>query len=168
METISVTRPGEGSHFLIGSDVATLRASSRQTGGRMLVVETVVPRGGGPPVMHRHEYAEVFSIIDGVFEVSTVDEDMRLRTMAASAGDIVSIPSMVWHNFKNISASEGRLIAIHDRAVMEGFMIELGQPIDDPRNLPAPSGPPTEAEQGRMMAIITRYMEVLSPNQIVR
>lgn len=167
MDTIYVTEAGQGEHVLVGSDVATLRASSNQTGGKMLVVESVVPPGGGPPVMHRHEYAEVFYMIDGVFEVSTADEHNRLRTITATAGAVVSVPSMVWHNFKNIGATEGRLLAVHNSAVMENFMYEIGQPIDDPRNPPVPAGPPSEAEQQRMMQVITKYMDVLPPSALV-
>jgi cupin superfamily acireductone dioxygenase involved in methionine salvage len=39
--------------------------------------------------------------IQGEFELSTVDADLKaLSTVRATAGDTVSIPSMVWHNFK--------------------------------------------------------------------
>ena len=48
MNTIHVTRAGEGEHWLVISDVTTVKASARHTSGNLLVVEVNVPPGGGP------------------------------------------------------------------------------------------------------------------------
>ena len=99
MDTIHVTRAGEGEHWLIVTDVTTIKASGRDTSGGLFVPEVNVPPGGGPPVLHRHEYTEVFLFQEGEFEVSTVDEDYAPSTFRVGAGDTVSIPSMAWHSF---------------------------------------------------------------------
>jgi mannose-6-phosphate isomerase-like protein (cupin superfamily) len=167
MNTIHVTRAGEGEHWLVISDVTTVKASARHTSGNLLVVEVNVPPGGGPPALHRHGYAEAFLFQEGEFEVSTVDEeDYALSTFRVTVGDTVSVPSMVWHNFKNVGADPGRFIAVHSPAVMEDFMREIGRQIDDPQNPPQPAGPPSEEEQQRMMEIIGKYMEVLPPDKV--
>ena len=166
--TINVTRAGEGEHWLVVGDVTTVKASGRHTSGKLLVFEVNVPPGGGPPVLHRHEYSEVFLFQAGEFEVSTVDEDYAPVTARVGAGDTVSIPSMVWHNFKNVGEGPGRFVAVHSPAVMEDFMREIGRRIDDPQNRPEPEGPPSEEEQRRMMEIIGKYMEVLPPNKLRR
>ena len=168
METIHVTKAGQGEHWLVGTDVTTIKASGRDTSGNLLVLEVNVPPGGGPPVLHRHGYAETFLFQEGEFEVSTLDADDALSTVRVTAGDTVSIPSMAWHNFKNVGAAPGKFIAIHSPAVMEAFMREIGQPIDDPKNPPEPAGPPSDEERHRMMEIIQKYMEILPPDKIRR
>lgn len=168
MDTIHVTRAGEGEHWLVATDVTTIKASGRDTSGKLLVLEVNVPPGGGPPVLHRHEYTEVFLFQEGEFEVSTVDEDYVTSTFRVSAGDTVSIPSMVWHNFKNFGETPGSFIAVHSPAVMEDFMREIGRQIDDPRDPPTPEGPPSEEEMRRMTKTIGKYMEMLPPDKAGR
>ena len=168
MDTVQVTRRGEGEHWLVVTDVTTIKASGADTSGRLLVLQVTVPPGGGPPVLHRHDYSEVFLFQDGDFEVSTVDENYVLDTIKVGAGDTVSIPSMVWHNFKNVGEVPGRFSAVHSPAVMEDFMREIGRRIEDPDNPPAPDGPPSEQEVQRMMETIGRYMEMLPPEKIER
>jgi mannose-6-phosphate isomerase-like protein (cupin superfamily) len=165
MNNIHITKAEGGEHWLVGTDVTTIKASGRHTSGNLLVMEVNVPPGGGPPVLHRHEYSETFLFQEGEFEVSTTDADGALTTAEISAGDTVSIPSMAWHNFKNVGATPGRFIAIHSPAVMEEFVQEIGTPIDDPENPPVLEGPPSDEERQRMMEIIGKYMEVLPPEK---
>lgn len=166
MNAIRVTRVGEGERWLVATDVTTVKASGRDTSGRLLVVEVTVPPGGGPPVLHRHEYSEVFLFQEGEFEVSTVDEDYEQSTFGVGAGDTVSIPSMVWHNFKNVGEAPGRFVAVHSPAVMEDLMREIGRRIDDPENPPRPGGSPSAEDMRRMMGIIGKYMEMLPPDKV--
>ncbi len=166
METINITRAGSEEHWLVGTDVITIKASGGDTSGNLLVFKVKVPPGGGPPTLHRHAYSETFLFESGEFEMSTLDAGGEIETFRVAAGDTVSIPSMAWHNFKNVGAGTGVFVAVHSPAVMEDFMRELGQRIDDPENPPAPSGPPSEEELRTMMAIIQKYMEVLPPDGI--
>ena len=46
METIHVTRAGEGEHWLVVTDVTTVKASARHTPGNLLVIGVNVPPGG--------------------------------------------------------------------------------------------------------------------------
>ncbi|MBA2714345.1 MAG: cupin domain-containing protein [Rubrobacteraceae bacterium] len=166
MDTIHVTRADEGEHWLVVTDVTTIKASAQDTSGKLLVLEVTVLPGGGPPVLHRHEYSEVFLFQEGEFEVSTVNEDFELTAYKVGAGDTVSVPSMAWHNFRNVGTTPGRFIAVHSPPVMEGFMREIGRQMDDPNNPPEPGAPPSEEEMRRMMEIIGKYMEVLPPENV--
>jgi mannose-6-phosphate isomerase-like protein (cupin superfamily) len=168
MDTINVTRANEGEHWLVVTDVTTIKASGENTSGKLLVLEVTVAPGGGPPVLHRHEYSEVFLFQEGEFEVSTVDEAYTPTTVRVGAGDTVSIPSMVWHNFKNVGEAPGRFTAVHSPAVMEDFMREIGRQIDDPHRPPGQDGPPSDQEMQRMLEIIGRYMEMMPPERIGR
>ena len=168
MDAIHVTRASEGEHWLVVTDVTTIKTSGRDTSGRLLVIEVTVPPGGGLPALHRHEYSEVFLFQEGEFEVTTVDENYAPSTFRVGTGDTVSIPSMAWHNFKNVGATPGRFIAVHSPAVMEDFMREIGRQIEDPHDPPEPEGPPSEEEMHGMMEIIGKYMESLPPEQVGR
>jgi len=162
--TINVTRAGEGEHWLFGADVTTIKASGRDTSGNLLVLEVTVAAGGGPPTLHRHEYTETFLFQEGEFEVSTLDADGSLRAFEVAAGDTVSIPSMAWHNFKNVGGSAGRFTVAHSPAVMEEVIREIGLPIDDPHDPPELEGPPSNEEVREMMAVLGKYIEMLPPD----
>ena len=164
--TIRVTKAGRGEHWHFGGDVTTIKASGRHTSGDLLVLEVTVAAGGGPPGLHRHEYAETFLFQEGEFEVSTLDADGSLGTFNVAAGDTVSIPSMVWHNFKNVGGGPGRFIVVHSPAVMEDVIHEIGQRIEDPENPPEPDGPPSEEEMLSMMEAIGRHIEMLPPDKM--
>jgi mannose-6-phosphate isomerase-like protein (cupin superfamily) len=168
MDTIHVTRVDQGEHWLVGTDVITIKASGQDTSGSLLVLEVTVPPGSGPPLLHRHAYSETFRFLEGDFEVSTLDTNDALSTVKVTAGDTVSIPLVEWHNFKNVGATPGKFIAIHSPAVMEEFVREIGQPIDDPHDPPELPGPPSDEERHRMMEIIQKYMEVLPPDKMMR
>ena len=108
----------------------------------------------------------MFLFRKGEFEVSTVDENYVSSTIRVGAGDTVSIPSMVWHNFKNVGEVPGTFTALHSPAVMEDFMREIGRRIDVPYHPPVPGGPPSDQEMQRLMETIGRYMEMLPPEKI--
>jgi mannose-6-phosphate isomerase-like protein (cupin superfamily) len=166
--TINVTGAGEGEHWLVGGDVTTIKASGRDTSGDLLVLDVTVSPGGGPPVLHRHGYSEVFLFQEGEFEVSMADGDHALSTVRVAAGDTVAIPSMAWHNFKNVGSTPGTFIAVHSPVVMEDFIREIGRRIEDAHNPPGPEGPLSDEEQRKMMEIIHKYMEVLPPDETMR
>jgi hypothetical protein len=97
-----------------------------------------------------------------------VDENYAPSTVRVVTGDTVAIPSMVWHNFKNVGEAQGKFTADHSPAVMEDFMREIGSQIDDPHHLPAPVRPPSNQETQRMLETIGRYMEMMPPEKTGR
>jgi hypothetical protein len=48
MDTIHVSRADQGEHWFVGTDVITIKASGQDTSGNLLVIEVIVPPGGGP------------------------------------------------------------------------------------------------------------------------
>ena len=62
--------------------------SGEQTGGRYSLIDMLVPPSGGPPP-HRHDFEEMFTILDGEIELTFRGEAHR-----ASAGSTVNIPPM--------------------------------------------------------------------------
>jgi mannose-6-phosphate isomerase-like protein (cupin superfamily) len=165
MQTLHLTKAGSGKYFLLGSDLVTVKAGSRETSATMLVLEVTVPAGGGPPMLHRHVYAETFYFLEGTFMISTTDSHFRLHTQTVQPGDVLSIPSMAWHNFKNTGGTAGRFLVVHSSPVMEGLLQEIGQPLDEPL-LPSDTGtPPTPQQLQNMLQILGKYMEFLPPDK---
>ncbi|MBD0256176.1 MAG: cupin domain-containing protein [Cytophagales bacterium] len=163
MNTIHLTKAGDGEHYLLGNDVITVKARGQSTSGRQLVLEVLVPPGGGPPMLHRHAYAETFYFLSGTFVVSTADAERRLRTFRAGAGDTVAIPSMVWHNFRNDGDTPGRFLVVHSPTDMENLLREHGQPVADPLRPPLP---PSGAQLRQLLEQVGKYMEFLPPDQL--
>lgn len=124
MDTIHITPVNGGEHLLVVTDVVTIKASGQDTSGNLLVLDVIVPPGGGPPTLHRHVSSETFRLLEGEFEFITLDPNNALSTTKVTAGDTLSIPSMVWHNFKNVGATSGKFIAIHSPAGLEAFIRE--------------------------------------------
>jgi mannose-6-phosphate isomerase-like protein (cupin superfamily) len=168
MKTIHLTKAGQGKHFLFGTDVTTIRASSDTTSGKMLMLEVTVPAGGGPPVLHRHEYTEIFYFLEGEFEVSTADEALAVSTLQLKSGDTLSVPSMAWHNFKNVGSIPGKFLVIHSPPVMEEVLGQLGLPIEDPKNPPTPPGPPSPKAMEQLLQTLSKFMEFLPPEKLSR
>jgi mannose-6-phosphate isomerase-like protein (cupin superfamily) len=166
MKTIHLTKAGQGKHFLFGTDVTTVRASSSDTSGKMLMLEVTVPAGGGPPVLHRHEYTEIFYFFEGEFEVKTADEAFVVSTLQLNPGDTLSVPSKAWHTFKNVGSIPGRFLVIHSPPVMEGVLGQLGLPIEDPQNLPTLAGPPSPEAMEQLLQTLSKYMEFLPPEKV--
>src|SRR3712207_4834464 len=164
--TIHVSRAGGGEHWLFGGDVTTIKASGRNTSGDLLVLGVTVAAGGGPPSLHRHDYTETFLFQEGEFEVSSLDVDGSSGAINVAAGDTVSIPSMAWHNFKNVGAGPGRFIVVHSPAVMEEVIHQIGQRIEDPKSPPRARRPPSEEEMLSMMEAIGRHIEMLPPDKM--
>ena len=57
----------EARHISIVGDTYTVLISGRDTGGRYCLIDMLVPTGGGPPP-HRHDFEEMFSIVEGEIE----------------------------------------------------------------------------------------------------
>ena len=73
------------------------------------------PPGSGPK-LHRHPYAEVFVVQEGVVAFTAGDE-----TIEARAGQVVVVPAGVPHRFVNAGSGRLRQVDIHasDRFVTE-------------------------------------------------
>ena len=54
-------------HVAVVGNVYTILVSGRQSGGRYALIDMYVPPGGGPPP-HRHDFEEMFHVLEGVVE----------------------------------------------------------------------------------------------------
>jgi quercetin dioxygenase-like cupin family protein len=159
--TITSTPASEGSVYLIGPEVVTIKVPGAETEGTHLVIEIETPAGGGPP-LHTHSAKEIFFVIEGEFEFPTVLNGQPVTTRA-SAGAVVRIPGGIPHSYHNVGTGVGRLLGVLSPAAeMEGFFKEAGILVEDKANLPAPA--PFDME--RFVAIsLKHHMVMLLPTE---
>jgi quercetin dioxygenase-like cupin family protein len=124
-------------HISVAGGTYTILVSGEQTGGRYCLIDMLVPPGGGPPP-HRHDFEEMFTILDGEIELSFRGEAHR-----AGAGSTVNIPANAPHAFKNNSNQPARLLCMCTPAGQEEFFMAVGDPVDS-RTAPPPTLSPAE------------------------
>jgi uncharacterized cupin superfamily protein len=83
----------------------------------------IVPDGGGPP-LHRHDFEEMFALLDGELEFT-----FRGETKTVRAGSTVNIPANAPHVFKNTSGSTVHMLCMCTPAGQEEFLMAVGDPL---------------------------------------
>src|SRR6267143_7270868 len=56
-------------HISVAGGTYTILVTGEETGGRYSLIDMLVPPGGGPPP-HRHDFEEMFTILDGEIELT--------------------------------------------------------------------------------------------------
>jgi quercetin dioxygenase-like cupin family protein len=110
-------------HLGVVGDTYTILVTGEDTAGRYTLIDMHVPPGGGPPP-HRHDFEEMFSILDGEIELT-----FRGETMVATAGVTVSIPANAPHVFRNASDRAARLLCLCSPSGQEDFFRAVGVPV---------------------------------------
>jgi quercetin dioxygenase-like cupin family protein len=124
-------------HISVAGGTYTILVSGEDTGGRYSLIDMLVPPDGGPPP-HRHDFEEMFTILDGEIELT-----FRGKLHRASAGSTVNIPANAPHAFKNTSDKPARLLCMCTPAGQEEFFMAVGDPVDS-RTAPPPKLNPAE------------------------
>jgi quercetin dioxygenase-like cupin family protein len=139
-------------HVSVAGGTYTIIVSGADTSGRYCLVDMLVPPGGGPPP-HRHDFEEMFTILDG-----EIDLTFRGKAHKASSGSTINIPANAPHAFKNNSDKPARLLCVCTPAGQEEFFMEVGDAVDS-RTAPPPNL--SKAEQAeriqRAKALSAKY-----------
>ena len=118
--SLAVARPDSDpalAHLGVVGDTYTILLTGADTAGRYTLIDMHVPPGGGPPP-HRHDFEEMFSVLDGVVLLT-----FRGEQLVARAGETVNVPANAPHGFTNAS----------------------GQPVATRTQAPPPLGPDEQA-----------------------
>jgi quercetin dioxygenase-like cupin family protein len=107
-------------HVAVVGDVYTILITGEQTAGRYALIDMFVPPGGGPPP-HRHDFEEMFHVLEGEVEVL-----FRGAKSTARADATVNIPANAPHAFKNVADKPARLLCLVSPAGEEQFFLEIG------------------------------------------
>jgi mannose-6-phosphate isomerase-like protein (cupin superfamily) len=112
-----------GDVLRVGTELATVLATTRETDGDLFAVELRMPPGGGPPVMHRHAPSEIYRVLSGEITFYLTGSDGATNRRVARAGDTVTIAGNIPHTARNESAEDAVAFQVHaPGGPMEGFI----------------------------------------------
>jgi quercetin dioxygenase-like cupin family protein len=139
-------------HVSVAGGTYTILVTGAQTNGRYCLIDMLVPSGGGPPP-HRHDFEEMFTILEGEIELTFRGEVKR-----AAAGSTVNIPANAPHFFRNRSDRPARLLCMCTPAGQEEFFMSVGDPVDSRTGPPPALSKDEQAERvRRAKALAAKY-----------
>jgi quercetin dioxygenase-like cupin family protein len=112
-----VVGPGGGDavkHPLGG--FVTFKTTGADSAGRMLIFETVVAAGDGPPLHTHAREDEMLYVLEGEFRFQ-----VEAEVHEAPVGSTLYVPPGVPHCFQNAGSLPGRLLIVFAPAGMEHF-----------------------------------------------
>ena len=146
-------------HISVAGGTYTILVSGAQTAGRYCLVDMLVPAGGGPPP-HRHDFEEMFTLLEGELEFT-----FRGQSQLVRAGSTVNVPANAPHAFKNVSGATARMLCMCTPAGQEEFFMTVGIPVDSRTSQPPKPTPEEMAEKGKLIAsLLPKYRtEMVKP-----
>jgi quercetin dioxygenase-like cupin family protein len=135
-------------HVSVAGGAYTILLSGSQTAGRYCLIDMLVPDGGGPPP-HRHDFEEMFTLLDGELEFT-----FRSETQTVRAGSTVNIPANAPHAFKNRSGKAARMLCLCAPSGQEELFMAIGFPVDGRTAPPPKVSPEAQAEKGKLLATL--------------
>jgi quercetin dioxygenase-like cupin family protein len=150
---LAVARPNSDDrlpHIGLVGDTYTILLTGEDTAGRYTLIDMHVPPGGGPPP-HRHDFEEMFTVLEGEVELS-----FRGQLLVARAGETVNVPANAPHGFRNASSTPARLLCMCTPAGQEELFKAVGVPVG------SRTEPPPELDELAQSAFIARS-EALAP-----
>ena len=131
---LTVARPDDDQtlpHIGLVGDTYTILVTGEDTAGKYTLIDMHVPPGGGPPP-HRHDFEEMFTVLDGEVLLT-----FRGQQSVARAGETVNVPANAPHAFTNASGRPARLLCMCSPAGQEEFFLEVGQRVGTRTEAPA-------------------------------
>jgi len=135
--------------------LATIKASSETTDGRVAVIQFLAPQGPGSPLHVHHREDEWFYVTEGelTFWVGG-------KVIEAPAGSFVYGPRGIPHTYL-VSSPEARFLVVTEPAGFESFLRAMGQSAPT-LTIPPPAAPPSDLAP--LIAAAAEYgIEILGP-----
>jgi quercetin dioxygenase-like cupin family protein len=130
---------GSGEALDVVGDLLVLRTEPTQE-APMLVVETTVAPGGGPPP-HTHAAEELFLVGEGHLAFVTGQPGTEC---VAGPGDVIHVPGGRPHAYRNVGSEPARMLVVFDDGLqIAALWRAIGQPVDPQTWEPLPP-PPVE------------------------
>jgi mannose-6-phosphate isomerase-like protein (cupin superfamily) len=111
-------------HVAVVGDTYTILLSGKETAGRYCLIDMQVPICGGPGP-HRHDFEEMFHILEGEIEFT-----FRGEKRVAGAGQTINIPANAPHFFTNTSGIQARMLCMCTPAGQEEFFLAIGERVE--------------------------------------
>jgi mannose-6-phosphate isomerase-like protein (cupin superfamily) len=139
-------------HVAVAGNTYTILISGADTAGCTCLIDMHVPAGGGPP-MHRHDFEEMFTLLEGELEFT-----FRGATQTVRAGSTVNIPANAPHGFRNASGAAARMLCAATPAGLDEFFLATGDLVDS-RVAPAPQLTPEQIgeRQKKAASLLAKY-----------
>ncbi len=163
--TLTVADPdgADMRHMSVVGDTYTILVSGAQTNGRYCLIDMLVPDGSGPPP-HRHDFEEMFALLDGELEFT-----FRGETQAVRAGSTVNIPANAPHQFTNKTLQPARLLCLCAPSGQEEFFTAVGVPVATRTTPPPPLDAAAQAAfQAKAAALAPHYRPELLSTTVER
>jgi quercetin dioxygenase-like cupin family protein len=145
-------------HISVAGGTYTILVTGKDTGGRYCLIDMLIPPGGGPPP-HRHDFEEMFTVLEGEVKVT-----FRGETLTAHAGDTINVPANAPHAFTNAGDSPSRLLCLCAPAGQDEFFTLVGQPVASRTEPPPPLDAAAQAAFiAKSRSLAPRYRTELLP-----
>ena len=148
---LTIARPDEDPslpHIGMVRDTYTILLKGEDTAGRYTLIDMHVPQGGGPPP-HRHNFEEMFHVLEGEIEATFRGEKSVVR-----AGETLNIPANAPHSFTNVSERPARLLCVCSPAGQEEFFMAVGVSVD------SRTAAPPELDEAAQAAFVAKVQEL--------
>lgn len=116
--------PGEGRVIDLGDFGVTVKASEKETGGVVSVLENEEPPGFGPPIHVHHDCSEAFYVLAGEYIMN-----LEGREVVCPAGSFIFIPQGARHGFR-VGDVPSRKLNFYFPASMVGYFDELAEALE--------------------------------------
>ena len=123
---LTIARPDHDaslSHFGLVGDTYTILVTGDDSAGKYTLIDMHIPSGGGPPP-HRHDFEEMFSVLEGEVQVTFRGEEFIAR-----AGETINVPANAPHAFRNAGDQPARLLCMCTPPGQEIYFAEVGTPV---------------------------------------
>lgn len=157
---LTVARPDQDQrlpHLGLVGDTYTILITGGDTNGAYTLIDMHVPPGGGPPP-HRHDFEEMFSVLEGEVEVT-----FRGETLIARAGETINVPANSPHGFRNPGGRPARLLCMCAPAGQDEFFTLVGEPVATRTDPPPLDAEAQAAFIAKAQALAPRYRTELLP-----
>jgi quercetin dioxygenase-like cupin family protein len=146
-------------HIAVVGGTYSILVSGAQTAGRYCLIDMILPDGSGPP-LHRHDFEEMFTLLEGELEFT-----FRGETTTVRGGSSINIPANAPHVFKNTSGSTVHMPCMCTPAGQEEFFMEVGDPLESRASpLPKVDKAGMEERMKKAKALAPKYRtELLKP-----
>ena len=126
--------PGGGHAWWVYGDKDIIKVTTKETGGALTFMETVIPPHAGPPLHIHHRENEAFYVLDG--DIKVVDNG---REFQVTTGAFVYMPQESVHRFENVRDVPSTILLFFVPGGFEGYLTEMGDPVIEGQD--PPSGP---------------------------
>ena len=134
-------------HLAVVGDTYTVLASGAETAGRYAMLDMLVPPGGGPR-LHRHDFEEMFHVLEGSLSVT-----FRGEVTTAGTGTTVNVPANAPHAFHNDTDAPVRMLCLVSPAGLEDYFADFAEQVGSRTD---PGADPTDPSVAERMARSTR------------